>query len=197
LHEQYALAAIEAGKPVYVEKPMAHNYNAAKNIAESAAANNIKLVVAHYRREWPMFKKLKELVEAKAIGNIHLVRLALYKTAFTKEQFTNESLVWRVDPAIAGGGIFHDLAPHQLDMLYHIFGPAKKITGIGLNQAGNYKADDMVAGNILFENDIVFNGAWCFNAHEQSDRCEMIGSNGILSFSFFGGNVIEVFANNQ
>jgi len=195
-HEKYALAALAAGKPVYVEKPMALNYAAAKSIASAAGTSNVKLVVAHYRREWPLFKKLKELVDAKAIGDVHLVRLALYKTAFTDEQLTNDSLAWRVDPSIAGGGLFHDLAPHQLDILYHIFGPAKKITGIALNQAGSYKADDMVAGNILFENNIVLSGTWCFNADEQSDRCEIIGNNGKLSFSFFDGGGIELVANN-
>jgi len=195
-HEQYALAAINAGKPVYVEKPMALNYTEAKNMVAAAAANHVKLVVAHYRREWPLFKKLQELVEAKLIGDIHLVRLALYKTAFTKDQLSNESLAWRVDPAIAGGGIFHDLAPHQLDILYHIFGPAKNISGMAINQAGNYKADDMVAGNMLFESGIVFSGAWCFNAHEQTDHCEIIGSHGKLQFSFFGGGGIELFTGN-
>lgn len=196
-HEQYALAAVEAGKQVYLEKPMALNYESAKNIARAAAAKNVKLVVAHYRRQWPLFKKLKDLVEAKAIGDVHLVRLALYKTVLTKEQLSNESQAWRIDPAIAGGGIFHDLAPHQLDMMYHIFGPAKKITGIALNQAGKYKADDMVAGNILFENNIMFSGTWCFNAYEQSDYCEIIGSNGKICFSFFDGGGIELISNNN
>lgn len=196
-HEQYALAAIAAGKSVYVEKPMTLNYASARKMTEAAEANNVKLVVAHYRREWPLFKKLKELVDAKAIGDVRLVRLALYKTVFTKEQLTNASLSWRVDPAIAGGGIFHDLAPHQLDILYNIFGPAKKITGISLNQAGKYAADDVVAGNILFENDILISGAWCFDAHEQSDRCEIIGSNGKLSFSFFDGGGIELISGNN
>ncbi len=195
-HEQYALAAIEAGKPVYVEKPMAFNYAAAKNMAEAAAAKNVKLTVAHYRRQWPLFKKLKDLIDTKAIGDVHLVRLSLYKIAFTNAQLANESLAWRIDPAIAGGGIFHDLAPHQLDILYHIFGPAKNIIGLALNQADIYAADDMVAGNILFENGIVFSGVWCFNAPEQSDRCEIIGSKGKLHFSFFDGGGIELVTSN-
>jgi predicted dehydrogenase len=195
-HEAYALAAINAGKPVYVEKPMALNYTAAKNMADAAAAKNIKLVVAHYRRQWPLFKKLKELINDKAIGEIHYVRLELFKTAFTKEQLTDNYIAWRVDPAISGGGIFHDLAPHQLDIMYWLFGPAKKINGIALNQAGNYPADDMVNGNILFQNDIVFSGSWCFNAHAKRDHCEIIGSNGKLSFSFFSNNTIELVTNN-
>ncbi|MEO7765546.1 MAG: Gfo/Idh/MocA family oxidoreductase [Ferruginibacter sp.] len=195
-HEAYAIAAMNAGKPVYVEKPMALNYAAAKNMADEASAKNMKLVVAHYRREWPLFKKLGELIHDKVIGDLRLVRLILYKTPFSKEQLEDEKIAWRVNPAIAGGGIFHDLAPHQLDIMYHLFGAAKKITGIATNQAGNYAADDMVAGNILFENNIVFSGAWCFSADIQSDHCEIIGSAGKISFSFFGGDHIELVKDN-
>lgn len=191
-HEQYALAAIEAGKPVYVEKPMATNYAAARKIAEAAAAKNVKLVVAHYRREWPLFRKLKELVDSKAIGDIRLVRLALYKTAYTAAQLADESIAWRTNTAVSGGGIFHDLAPHQLDILYHIFGDVQQVHGLALNQAGQYGADDLVSGNMLFRNGIVFSGDWCFNAHEQSDHCEFIGDKGKISFSFFGGGGIKL-----
>jgi predicted dehydrogenase len=50
-HEEYAIAVMKAGKPVYVEKPMAVDAGAAKRIALFAKENNIKLSVAHYRRE--------------------------------------------------------------------------------------------------------------------------------------------------
>lgn len=196
-HEAYTIAAINAGKPVYVEKPMALNYASAKRMADAAAEKNIKLVAAHYRREWPLFKKIKQLLDDKVIGETRLVRLALYKTAFTKEQLATETIAWRVNPAISGGGIFHDLAPHQLDIIYHLFGPAKKIRGLAFNQAGNYIADDMVAGNIIFENNIVLSGTWCFNAHEQSDHCEIVGDKGILHFSFFGESSIRLLINNE
>ncbi len=191
-HEQYALAAIAAGKHVYVEKPMANTFAAAKSIADAAAAKNIKLVTAHYRRKWPLFKKLKQLLQDNAIGEVRTVNLQLYKTAFTPEQLKEETISWRVDPAISGGGIFHDLAPHQLDIMYHLFGSAKKISGIALNQSGNYAAADMVSGTILFENNIVLSGTWCFNAHEQNDHCTIIGSEGKIHFSFFNGNFIQL-----
>ncbi len=198
-HEAYTIAAINAGKPVYVEKPMALNYTEAKNMANAAAGKNIKLVVAHYRREWPLFKKLKQLLDDKAIGEISHVRLELFKTAFSKEELAEEKNAWRVDPSISGGGRFHDLAPHQLDIMYHLFGPAKKITGITTNQFGSYEADDMVAGNILFENGITFSGAWSFKApsDNETDHCEIIGSTGKISFSFFSGNSIELTVNNK
>ncbi|MEO7291992.1 MAG: Gfo/Idh/MocA family oxidoreductase, partial [Ginsengibacter sp.] len=52
-HEEYTLAALKAGKPVYVEKPMAVNAAAAKNMIKAAQEKNAKLTVAHYRREQP------------------------------------------------------------------------------------------------------------------------------------------------
>ncbi len=193
-HETYALAAINAGKPVYVEKPMALNYTAAQNIAATAKAKNIKLVVAHYRREWPLFKKIKQLINDKTIGDVRLARLELYKPALTATELANNHHAWRVNPAIAGGGLFHDLAPHQLDLMYYFFGPVQKISGIATNQAGNYIADDLVAGNILFKNGNAFSGTWCFNAAATTDNCEIIGSAGSIYFSVFGGNTITVIA---
>lgn len=193
-HEAYALAAINAGKPVYVEKPMALNYAAAKNIAAHAAAKNIKLAVAHYRRQQPFFKKIQQLINDNAVGIIRLVRMELYKPPLTLKELANEHHAWRVDPAIAGGGLFHDLAPHQLDLMYYFFGEVQKITGIAVNQAGNYIAHDMVSGSMQFTNGIVFSGTWCFNAAATTDTCEIIGSNGSIYFSVFGGNTITVIA---
>jgi predicted dehydrogenase len=193
-HEAYALAAINAGKPVYVEKPMALNYAAAKNMAQAAAKKNIKLVVAHYRREQPLFKKIKQLLNEGAIGKILLARLELYKPPLSKKELTTTHHAWRVDPAIAGGGLFNDLAPHQLDLMYHFFGSVQDITGMATNQCKNYTAADFVAGNILFTNGIAFSGTWCFNAAATTDHCEIAGTEGSLHFSIFSGNTITLIA---
>src|SRR5215471_11186905 len=69
-HEEYALAAIKAGKPVYVEKPMSIDAASAERMARSAAEKNIKLCVAHYRRAQPLFNKVKQLLDEGAIGNV-------------------------------------------------------------------------------------------------------------------------------
>jgi predicted dehydrogenase len=198
-HEEYAIAAINAGKPVYVEKPMANTYASAYNIAKVAKEKNIKLVVAHYRREQPRFKKIKQLIHEKAIGKILLANLKLYKSPLTKQELADARNAWRVDPVIAGGGLFHDLAPHQLDLMYYFFGEAEKVNGVATNQGTNYKADDLVAGNILFKNNVAFCGVWCFNAAPEAtaDYCEIIGTKGKISFSVFGGNTINVVADNN
>ncbi len=191
-HEEYAIAAIDAGKPVYVEKPMANNYASAKNIANAAAAKNIKLVVAHYRREQPRFKKVKQLIVDKAIGDILYVRIELCKRPLTKEELADEKVAWRVNPSIAGGGIFHDLSPHQLDLMYHFFGPVEKVSGVASQQGSSYNAADMVAGNILFKSGVAFSGTWCFNAPADKDICEITGTKGKIRFTVFSTNSIEV-----
>ena len=191
-HAAYALAAIRAGKPVYVEKPMTLNFKEAKEVADAAKIANVKLVVAHYRRQWPLFKKIKELLDQKAIGDVLLARLEFYKRPQSQEELLIEKNAWRVDPALAGGGLFHDLAPHQLDLMYHFFGSAKKINGIAANQGNKYAADDMVAGNILFNNGVAFSGAWCFTAAADSDQCEIIGTDGAIRFGFFSSSKIEL-----
>jgi predicted dehydrogenase len=187
-HEEFTLAALRAGKPAYVEKPMALNAASANTMVNAAKATGGKLVVAHYRRGQPFFKKIKELIDEKAVGDIRFVRLDFYKRSLTKDELKTQGISWRVDPSISGGGLFHDLAPHQLDLIFYFFGDAEIVSGFGLNQEKTYAADDLVTANILFKNGVVFNGLWCFNTNEadEKDTCEIVGAKGNIRFTVFG-----------
>jgi predicted dehydrogenase len=186
-HEEYALAAIEAGKPVYVEKPMALNASAAKRIADFAREKNVPLSVAHYRRGQPLFNTIKQLINENRVGAVRLVRSDIYKKPVTAQEMADPGRAWRVNPAIAGGGLFNDLSPHQLDLVYYFFGEIKKASGLAVNQSGQYPAEDIVCGNILFNSGTIFSGTWCFNVAPEleKDRCEIIGEKGKIEFSFF------------
>ena len=196
-HYEYALAAIHAGKPVYVEKPMSTDAATAIAMAEAAKANNIKLTVAHYRRQIPYFKKIKQLLEEKIIGEPLFARLEFYTKPLTAEELSIPKIAWRVNPATAGGGLFHDLAPHQLDLMYYFFGPAMQVKGVAANHSGLYAADDFAAGNILFESGVAFSGVWSFSVplSQEKDQCEIIGTKGKISFSIFSMKTIKVTIN--
>jgi predicted dehydrogenase len=198
-HEEYTLAAINAGKPVYVEKPMSSDARSASKMAATAKEKNIKLAVAHYRRAQPLFKKIKELLAQKIIGEIRFARCELYKPSLTTEELSDPKAAWRVNPPIAGGGLFHDLSPHQLDIMYYFFGEPLQAKGFAARQASMYEADDLVAGTILFKNGVVFDGLWCFNVskQEEKDYCEIVGEKGKISFSFFEHKLITLTINNQ
>lgn len=196
-HEEYVLAAIAAGKPVYVEKPMTINHAQAIHIGNAAKEKNVKLVVAHYRRAQPYFKKIKALLDEKAIGDVRFARLSFFDPLLSADALQNSKTAWRVDPAIAGGGLFHDLAPHQIDLAYFFFDEPVKGKGVAVNQSKTYAADDIVSGNILFENGIVFTGTWCFNAApaDKKDIFEIYGSEGKISFCVFGKQNIVITKN--
>lgn len=199
-HEAYALQAIAAGKPVYLEKPMTPDAAAAQRVAMAATQSGVKLTVAHYRRAQPFYQKLKQLIREETIGQIQLIKLSYSRHPLDATQLAQSRNAWRVDPAIAGGGLFHDLAPHQLDILYHIFGPASAVKGIALQQSGRYRAPDLVSGTIAWPQGILFAGTWNFNLpawQSQQDECVITGTDGEIRFSFFEQAPLQLKKNGQ
>ncbi len=185
-HAEYTIKAAEAGKPVYVEKPMAANYSNCTKMIDVCKKNNVKLFVAYYRRELPYFKKIKKLIDAGTIGEIRTVNIKLHQS-INEEDKNKNNLPWRVIPEISGGGYFYDLAAHQFDFLDLVLGPVINANGIIKNQAGLYPAEDNVQAIFEIENGITGSGSWCFtvNKDSQIDRAEIIGSDGEIHFSFF------------
>ena len=182
-HEAYTLQAFNAGKSVYVEKPMALDSAEAKRMSEAAERSSCKLCVAHYRRAQARFIKIRQLIEDNAIGDILSVDLQFHQTYQPGTEST-----WRTNPTISGGGLFHDLAPHQLDLMLYFFGKPIEIHGTSLNRANLYEADDYVSAEILFPNNIQFTGVWDFNSRleDDADICEIKGNNGTIRFAVFG-----------
>jgi predicted dehydrogenase len=101
-------------------------------------------------------------------------------------------LPWRVIPEIAGGGRFVDLASHTLDFLDYTLGPIVEVQGWASNQAGKYRAEDMVTGTFRFASGVHGTGAWCFSAYDQSDVTEIVGNKGKISFSTFGAVPVKL-----
>jgi predicted dehydrogenase len=183
-HKEYTIKAARAGKPVYVEKPMAVNYYDCLAMAEECERLNVPLFVAYYRRALPRFLKIKELIDEQAIGEVRTVNIRFYQKPSLSD--LNNTYNWRVDPNIAGAGYFFDLASHTIDLLQYYFGSVIKAEGSASNMAGYYAAEDTVSASMIFENNIQASGLWCFCAGENLDRCEIIGSKGKIVFSTFG-----------
>ena len=189
-HLSYALNALNRGLNVYIEKPVALNAMEARQIADAVKQSKGRLTVAHYRRAVPMFLHIKSLLDAQTIGDVRTVQIRMWQSAKPK-LVADVTDNWRVQPELSGGGYFHDLAPHQLDLMLFYFGEPKTYQGYSLNQSGTNPADDHVCGQIIFKNNVVVNGSWCFNVAESEavDSCEIIGTQGKISFPFFGNTV--------
>ncbi|MFD2627544.1 Gfo/Idh/MocA family protein [Oceanobacillus kapialis] len=188
-HKEYALKAAAAGKAVYVEKPMAVNFTECEEMIAACKTAGVPLYVAYYRRAQTRFLKVKELLDNNAIGDVRFVNTSQYRKV-SDEVKSGKELPWRLQPALSGGGLFFDLASHTLDMLDFLLGPIKDVQGIASNQAGYYKAEDIVTGTYQFHSGVHGVGSWCFSAFENVDVNEIIGSEGKITFSTFGDDPI-------
>ena len=191
-HLELTKKAVEAGKPVYVEKPMARNHAECLEMIKVCEDAGLPLYVAYYRRTLPNFLKVKSLIEEGAIGDPRYVHITINQSKHP-DVIKDESN-WRIDPKVAGGGYFYDLGSHQLDYLDFLFGPMKEVNGVAANQSGDYPAEDIVLGNITFENGVLGSGNWCFTTGEtsQKDEIAIIGNKGEIRFPCFWGTSVTL-----
>jgi predicted dehydrogenase len=181
-HKEYTLMSARAGKPVYVEKPMAMNFAECQEMIEACRAAGVPLLVAYYRRALDRFLKIKELVDERVIGEVRAVTITLYQK---NPPLNPDKPEWRFDHEIGGGGKFVDLGCHMLDLLDYLLGPIRSVQGVAANQGGHYPAEDIVTARFEFESGVHGAGLWFFTSFGQLDQTDIIGAKGKISFSCF------------
>lgn len=186
-HATFAIMSMKAGKPVYVEKPLAASYDDCARVNRISEQTGIPCFVAYYRRYLPYFQRVKQIVSQGTIGKVINVQVRFAVPPRELDYNHPENLPWRLQPDIAGGGYFYDLAPHQLDLLQEMFGIILEARGICANRGQIYSAEDSVSAIFKFENDLPGSGSWCFVAHDSAreDSIQLIGDQGSLRFSVF------------
>lgn len=193
-HATYAIMAMKAGKPVYVEKPLAASYEECLRVNRVAQETGMPCFVAYYRRYLPYFQRVKEIVRSGQIGKVVGVQIR-FAVPPRDVDYNRRDLPWRVQRDIAGGGYFYDLAPHQLDLLQELFGPITRAVGFCSNRAGLYETEDTVSAAFQFPDGLPGSGTWCFCAHKsaRTDRIQIIGDRGRVVFSVFTYEPIELY----
>lgn len=192
-HKEYTIRALNAGKPVYVEKPMAMNYAECAEMIKASQDSGQKLFVAYYRRALPYFRKIKELLEENAIGDVLSVHVRYLRPPLDSD-FTTETHTWRVKQSIAGEGYFYDLAPHTLDILDFLLGEITEAKGFARNLGHLYEVKDTLAAAWQFQSGVVGTGQWCFVTSDKSaeDTISITGAKGELRFNTFAFQPIRL-----
>lgn len=193
-HATFAIMSMRAGKPVYVEKPLAANYDDCVRVNRVSEQTGVPCFVAYYRRYLPYFRRVKDIIDNGTIGKILNVQIRFSCPPRDLDLSSGNEKPWRVQPDIAGGGYFYDLASHQLDFLQELFGVIVEADGMCANRAGLYSAEDCVSACFRFESGLPGSGSWCFVGHKSAkeDRIEVIGDRGLLSFSVFTFDPIQL-----
>jgi predicted dehydrogenase len=180
-HLELALLAAAAGKPCLVEKPMARTHAECLRMVEAFEAKQVPLFVAYYRRALPRFLEARRLLQSGAVGRPTSAHAFHYSRLLTGD----DARVWRVDPDIAGAGLFLDLASHAFDLLDFLLGPIVEAAGVATNTGGTYRAEDLVSACFRFESGIAGTGAWNFNADRAADGIVVTGTEGELHMPVF------------
>lgn len=193
-HATFAIMAMRAGKPCYVEKPLASSYEDCVRINHISMQTGVPCFVAYYRRYLPYFQKVKQIVESGTLGKVINVQIRFSVPPRDLDYRAMGTLPWRLQPDISGGGYFYDLAPHQLDLLQEVFGVITRAHGYPANRAHFYEAEDTISAAFIFETGIPGSGSWCFVGHDSAkeDRIEVIGERGTLAFSVYNYDPIRV-----
>jgi predicted dehydrogenase len=192
-HCAYTLRCAAAGKPVYVEKPMAMSHAECLDMIAACRVASVPLWVGYYRRALPRFLKVRDLLAGNAIGAIRTVVSRHFQRPPPADQFAAGALPWRVNPALSGGGFFFEGSCHTFDFLDFLFGPIVEVRALAGNQAGAYRPEDIVSAAYRFASGIFGNGTWCYTADFDEEYNEIVGERGRIRFSTTQPVPIRIF----
>lgn len=121
LHAPLTISALQAGKHVLCEKPMALNVEDCRRMLAAAASSRGILMIAHVLRFWPAYMFLREVVACRAYGS-------LVSASLTRKSGLPTWAPWLLRPEESGGGIL-DMLVHDFDQALLLFGVPERVSG--------------------------------------------------------------------
>ena len=119
LHEEVVVAAAQAGKHIYCEKPLAMNVAEARRMVAAVEAAGVKSQMTFNFRFFPAITRAKQLIDEGFLGRVFSYRGRYYRASYIDYQ---KPLSWRLSKEVAGGGALFDLGSHILDLIHHLLG---------------------------------------------------------------------------
>ena len=149
VHAEQAELAAKYGKHVFVDKPIANTIAHGKRIVEACEKAGVVLLVGHSMRRFAGFRKLKELVDAGAMGDfIQVDAVVSHNGGFSKKP---EDFRWRGDDSGCPAGSLMTLGIHHADILNHLFGPIETVFSFFAHRHIPAPNDDVTATIFKFE----------------------------------------------
>lgn len=146
LHLEHVKAVAEAGKHVLCEKPMGLTPGECREIMAVCDSAGVHLQVCFVLRGWPIYHRIKALIEEGKFGQIVEIRAHLAKWT------SREQGEWRLDPAQGGGGVLIDVGSHYLDLFRFLVGDFTQIVSLGSSQVFNWPVEESAFVTVGFEN---------------------------------------------
>jgi predicted dehydrogenase len=160
-HAAPSIAAAEAGKHIFCEKPLARTGEEAKQMLDAVTKAGVKHMVAFNYRFVPAIRLARNLIDSGALGQIYHFR-AMYLQEWIMPHY-NEAKIWRLDKEVCGSGAIGDLGAHIIDLGRFLVGEMKSVSAMTKtfvderplpDGSGNGKVDvdDAFVAAVEFEN---------------------------------------------
>lgn len=127
LHHEIALAAVAAGKPFWIEKPMGRSAAESRTIARAAHEAGIVTGVGFNYRHAPAVARARELVREGTIGDVTNIRVSLLADYSADPA---GALTWRFSRERAGSGVLGDLLSHGIDLAHFVAGRISSVSAL-------------------------------------------------------------------
>ena len=204
-HEPAALAALDAGKHVICEKPLALDYAGAKRMAARAAASGLKHAV-NFRYRWvPAAGYVRDLIDAGELGEIYHVHAHYFNGTLHDPQ---TPIRWRQTRAAAGTGVLGDLGSHLIDLCRWWVGEVASVSGhlrtfnskrplVG-GGIGEVDVDDSMNAHLTFTNGAegLLSASQCAIGRNNHQRIELYGTKGAIIYEIEkwdqGGDTLQI-----
>jgi len=219
-HAEIAIAALEAGKHVFCEKPLANTVSEAQAMvaaAEQASAKGVRSMVAFNYRRVPALALAKRLVEQGRLGTIRHVRAVYLQDWIVDPEFP---LVWRLQKDKAGSGALGDIGSHIVDLAQYITGDRlTRVSGVTETfikerplpeaSSGLSASSGAARGEVTVDDAALFHGRFAEGAvasfeatrfasgRKNAMRIEVNGSAGSLAFDFESMNELSFYDNTE
>jgi predicted dehydrogenase len=187
-HCEDVLAAAEAGKHVLCEKPMANSVADCRRMIDACAASGVALQIAYYRRYYPKFIRMKELLDAGAIGDVASVQIH-YSQRLDPEKITPGN--WRLQAELSGGGALVDTGSHRLDLLCWLLGEPELVVALMETRGLPITVPDTESLLVRMVSGVHVTTGHGYRSPSM-DRFEILGAEGILSATPADGPMLRL-----
>ncbi|MBI1278773.1 MAG: gfo/Idh/MocA family oxidoreductase [Anaerolineaceae bacterium] len=203
-HAEPTIAAAQAGKHVFCEKPLARTAEEAKHMLDEVEKTGVKHMVAFNYRFVPAIVQAKKLIESGALGRIFHFR-AVYLQEWIIDP--NFPMIWRLDKDQAGSGALGDLGAHIIDLARFLVGEPKSVMGMartfvperplgdGSGKMGKVTVDDAFVSLFEFENGALgtLEASRFAQGRKNFNSLEINGENGSITFNLERMNEMTVY----
>ena len=172
-HHEQGKAAIEAGKHILLEKPLAIDVGAGWDLVEAAKQAGVMLATGYQGRYVPGHRNMKRLIDEGAIGDVTVAR------AYYGIHRPGPPPEWRQQRETARWGALSDVGTHHIDLIRMLLGEISEATGYDERQQG-FETDDAVAAALRLESGAVATLTMSTNVWIQFTRVEVHGTAGVL-----------------